>query len=84
MISFKKKYPFILLIADEKTDIDEVRRALSGVGIYFHIADFTCAKDLLPSADMIVIFSPQYSSPAKALTDNISDGNINEKCLICG
>ncbi len=84
MIAFKKNYPVILLAADERTSIDDLRHELSGSGIYFHAVNLTEAKKLFPKADVIIVYSPEYSSPVRSLTDHISDSEKDIKAVYIG
>ena len=84
MIKFRKDYPVILLAADEKTNTDELRHELSGSGIYFHTSDFNGVKENIDTVDIIIIYSPIYSSPAKALTDYVSDNAKNAIIIYVG
>ena len=81
MIKFRKKYPIIIFASDGNTNIDELRHELSDVGVYIHTADFVSAKELLPNADLLIVYSPVYSSPATALL-NFADSNCADVRII--
>ncbi len=83
MIKFKKNYPNIIFAKKESADISELRHGLSGAGIYVHTEDFLSAKDFLDRADMLVILSPDYSSPATSLINYAAD-NTKIKILYIG
>lgn len=83
MIKFKKHYPNIIFAKKESTDISELRHELSCAGIYVHTETFLTAKDSLDRADMLVILSPDYSSPVTSLINYAAD-NTKIKILYIG
>lgn len=84
MIKFKKTYPRIIFTAEKNADISELRHGLSGIGIYVHSADFSSAKELLPDADVVVVYSPRYSSPATAFLNYVDDKSADTKIIYIG
>lgn len=84
MINFKKSYPTIIIASKDNTGIDELRHDLSSKGIYFHAADFISAKELVSTSDVLVIISPQYSSPATALLNYIKDHAPSHEIIYAG
>lgn len=78
MIRFKKNYPTILLASDEAAVTEAVRHDLSATGIYCHTYGFNDAKEHLEDADILVVISDEYSSPAVSLLDAASkNGNVS-------
>ena len=84
MIKFKKSYPTIIIASKDSSGIDELRHELSSKGIYFHYADFTAAKELVSTADILVVISPQYSSPATSLLNYVKDQSPSHEIIYAG
>ena len=76
MIKFKRNYPNIMLIAEDRYDIEPLRAEISSKGIYVHGITLTGATDELSYADTVIIYSPQYSSRASELYEKLTS---NEK-----
>ena len=72
MIRFRNNYPVIILATDGKSDLTALRHDLSGTGIYCHTFDFNEAKNHLSGADVLVVVSDMYSSPAASLIHTAS------------
>lgn len=72
MIRFRKNYPAIIIASSDGSSTATLRHDLSSGGIYSHVFDLATAKDNIDAADVIIILSDEYSSPAVALIDEAS------------
>lgn len=86
MIRFKRNYPHAFLTSEAKHEIESLRNDLSARGIYVHyvpLAEFggdTETKD----ADMVIIYSPNYSSRASDLYYKLADSGSTRTLIYVG
>ena len=84
MIKFKRNYPNVLLTSEDKNEVEAFRNDLSARGVYVHYAllsEFHTAAETV-AADMVIIYSPKYSSRASDLYYKLAENNNEKKQTI--
>lgn len=71
MIKFNRHYPRVIFTSESSYDIDSLRSELSMCGIYITVVPLTEAAAAVDSAEIMFIYSPEYSSRAKALVESL-------------